>query len=491
VADPDLALPTIPGGVRTVADSCLVVDSLGPAIKRELLDDFIKKQLNEYEQLFGQGKEHYNLEAIERRWAWFKRLLKKIDTQFEKIFPLHWRIQLRLCLEFVERTKMHLILLLTEFENNDNGNVHVLLKSLDSALRFEREMGDKFNILKELKESKARDEAKAKIKAEELENQKRLKKDDKLMYIPTDHDAENSADETESGFLGLAHAAISGGLSGVFDKFLSAYVAYERQQLEDLLVKMSKEEDTADDSTDNGGKTTNNQTNLNVYTSSTTMFVFIKKSINRCITLTTGQSFLALTEEFQSCMHQYIDILKARCPQEVSANPPIYRLPQNGEITLSYLINTGEYCAETVPSLEQLVKTKINPKLESKIDFNAECEAFMDLVAYCLKVLVYGMMDRLEPHFKIMQNTNWGMFSVVGEESAYLHSCNAILIDAIPNIRGALSSSYFQNFCTKLSTEFIQRLVGSRSYFLLFVTVASLSFLWLRFSLSLSLSLPF
>jgi hypothetical protein len=254
--------------------------------------------------------------------------------------------------------------LLTEFENNDNGNVHVLLKSLDSALRFEREMDDEFNILKELKESKARDEAKAKIKAEEIENQKRLKKDDKLMYIPTDHDAENSADETESGFLGLAHAAVSGGLSGVFDKFLSAYVAYERQQL------------------------------------------------NNCT------------------------------------------------------------------ALEHLVKTKINPKLESKVDFTAGCDAFMDLVAYCLKVLVYGMMDRLEPHFKIMQYINWGMFSVVGEESAYLHSCNSVLIDAIPNIRGALSSSYFQNFCTKLSTEFIQRLILIFFYRLCFFNMSPFSFFY-------------
>ena len=65
------------------------------------------------------------------------------------------------------------------------------------------------------------------------------------MYIPTDHDALNAADETESGFLTLANSAIAGGISGVFDKFLGMYVNLERQNLEDMLRRLSEEEDTA------------------------------------------------------------------------------------------------------------------------------------------------------------------------------------------------------------------------------------------------------
>lgn len=63
-------------------------------------------------------------------------------------------------------------------------------------------------------------------------------------YVPTDHDAENKEEETESGFLSLAHAAINGGISGVFDKFLGSYVLLERQNLEDMLKRLYEEEDT-------------------------------------------------------------------------------------------------------------------------------------------------------------------------------------------------------------------------------------------------------
>eukprot|EP00599_Poterioochromonas_sp_BG-1_P000498 CAMPEP_0173136522 /NCGR_PEP_ID=MMETSP1105-20130129/2534_1 /TAXON_ID=2985 /ORGANISM="Ochromonas sp., Strain BG-1" /LENGTH=500 /DNA_ID=CAMNT_0014048721 /DNA_START=128 /DNA_END=1627 /DNA_ORIENTATION=- len=323
-------------------------------------------------------------------------------------------------------------------------------------------MADKFNLLKELKESQARDEATARARAQDLETERRLKKDDKIMYIPTDHDAENREDETESGFLGLAHTAISGGLSGVFDKFLGSYIAYERQQLEDLLLKMSKEEDVANEEEDSHSSSTSSKP-LNVYQSSTNMFLFVKKSIARCVTLTTGQSFLALTEEFQQCMFEYISLLKSRCPPEMTGSLPIpvFKLPPNGEVTMAYLINTGEYCAETVPQLQQMIQQKINSKLSNKVDFSSVEDAFMDLVAHCLKVLVYGVMDRLEPNFRTMQNTNWGAFDSVGEESAYLHACNSLLIETIPKIREAISSSYFNNFCTKLSTEILTRFLDA------------------------------
>lgn len=102
--------------------------------------------------LFGPGKAHYTLEQVDRRWSWFKRLLKYIELKFGTIFPAHWRLPLRLCLEFAARTKLHLQEMLTEMESQDRMDVHALLKALQSALRFESEMSDKFNLLQELQQ---------------------------------------------------------------------------------------------------------------------------------------------------------------------------------------------------------------------------------------------------------------------------------------------------------------------------------------------------
>jgi len=66
-------------------------------------------------------------------------------------------------------------------------------------------------------------------------------------------------------------------------------------------------------------------------------------------------------------------------------------------------------------------------------------------------------MDRLDPAFRTMQSINWGGNTHVGEESSYLHACNAVLIETMPKIRSSLSTSYFNNLCNKLATEILQR----------------------------------
>jgi hypothetical protein len=218
--------------------------------------------------------------------------------------------------------------MLMEMDSKDNTDVHALLKALQSSLRFEQELGEKFNLLQELRQSKEAEENASKLLAHELEMKERLKRDDKLMYIPTDHNAINKEDESESGFLALANSAICGGITGIFDKFLGPYVLLERQNLEEMLQKLSQEEDTTSEEVGGGGSAYGN-----VYGSSTNMFVFIKNSIKRCTGLTTGQTFLSLTKEFKGCMQQYMEMLRNRCPPPVNTGGQVtYKLPPGAEV---------------------------------------------------------------------------------------------------------------------------------------------------------------
>eukprot|EP00981_Chlorochromonas_danica_P000477 scaffold98_cov248-Ochromonas_danica.AAC.18 len=279
-----------------------------------------------------------------------------------------------------------------------------------------------------------------------METERRLKRESKLMYIPTDHNMENQEDETESGFLGLAHAAISGGISGVFDKFLGCYVTFVRQNMEDMLQRVIQEEDQAiialtSQNSSNGEDSHHHDSN---------------QSLSRPDGH-NGSVYGSATKEFQQFMEEYAKLLQSRCPPEISQQPLGYRLGPQMEITLCYIINTGEYCAEVVPQLEQIIQQKIVQSLSNKVDFSREADLFLDVVAFGVKVLVFGLMDRLEPGYRAMQSIPWANFAQVGEESQYLHHFNSVLVDAIPKIKNALSSSYFNNFCTKLATEILQR----------------------------------
>jgi hypothetical protein len=228
----------------------------------------------------------------------------------------------------------------------------------------------------------------------------------------------------------------------------------ERKSLEEMLQKLILEDDVSKTTSDGGAS----QSGANVYNSSVNMFVFIKNSIKRCTALTNGTTFLALSKEFRTCIRNYAEALKHKCPAPYNAGPPpMYRLPTGSEQTLCYIINTCEYCSDVLPQLESLIQSKMAPALAEQVDLASEGDLVMDVVAHVVKILVSGVMDKLEASFKAMQSVNWASVSSVGEESPHVHQMNDVLQDFTPRVRENLSPIYFRNLCTKLATEMLQR----------------------------------
>jgi len=479
VADVSAVIGDLPGGMKHLSDSCLVVDALGAAARKELLEEFVQLQLEPYERLFGPDRPHFSLDQVDRRWAWFKRLLKMVDVKFQNVCPPHWRLPLRLCLEFTERTKEHIVQVLTVLESKDQMDVHALLKALQTTLKFEQEMASRFECPTP---TLFPPPGIAAVTESQGEMERRLIYQDKLMYVPTNHEKEIGDDELEIKFLKNAQISIGAGMSGVFDKFMGSYVLLERQNLEELLQRLGQDEDSTGDGDQAFG---------NVYSSASSMFVFIKNSIKRCTALSNGLTFVALCKEFKTCMQQYSEMLRNRCPLPITvsaspyfsavnnssfgnlsstdfprgvgapvpviAAPVVYRISPGGEAAICYLMNTGDYCAETVSQLEGIIKLKMAPKFVDRVDLNSEVDVFVDLVAYSLKVLVSGIMERLEGTFRAMGGINWAGSEQIGEESPYINQFSLILIEAMTKIREALSSSYITSFCSKLATEILQK----------------------------------
>ena len=289
-----------------------------------------------------------------------------------------------------------------------------------------------------------------------------------------------------------------------------SYVLLERQNLEEMLTKLSQEEDMAELSGGGGGGGGEEGGAAtvygNVYSSATSMFVFIKNSIKRCTALSSGATFLSLCREFQTCLQRYCEMLRLRCPVPITLlqsspffNLPTmtatmtasmaisgmpgstgapglagagagaaaggggggsqvtYRVPAGSEAPLCYLVNTGEYCAEVVPQLEGLIRQKMAAALADQVDLSPQADLFLDLVAHALKILVAGILDRLEASFRAMAGSNWAGSNPVGEESPYVAQFSGVLVDAMTRIREALSSSYLTNFCSRLASEVLQR----------------------------------
>ena len=104
-----------------------------------------------------------------------------------------------------------------------------------------------------------------------------------------------------------------------------------------------------------------------------------------------------------------------------------------------------------------MIQAKIHKDLVDSVSFESEVDAYMDVLAYSLNCLQFGMMEKLDAGFKTMQAFNWGGVSIVGEESSYLYQWQRILQEFLPRIREALSDTYFRTFCTKLATNFLTK----------------------------------
>ena len=265
--------------------------------------------------------------------------------------------------------------------------------------------------------------------------------------------------------------------SGTFDGFMGPYIALEEQNMDEQLVEFTSQREV-----DTRGE-------LPVFTSSTALFVYIKNSITRCTNLTKGQTFFQLFASFQDTLKKYANVLEGMFPRpnaavaaasaaiNLSANIGIgaalanpssvaasanssssgaqsYRIPPGEEITICHVIDTCEYCADTMEALEDLIRDKIEDKYKDKIDMSGEQEVFHEVTAKGIRVLVSGLENRADKAFRDMASIKWADMDVVGEESRYVRAIHEAICPFVISLRGLLPTSYFRNFCDKFATAF-------------------------------------
>ena len=437
VADPESFQDATAGAgdFASLSEACLVVDALGAGAVERQVAAIVADQLKPYTTLseFQQGGDAASLDQIERRFSWFRRALREVEHRFDKTFPPGWRVAHRMCIDFLRLTREHLEAALGSGDP-EAANVTVLLKALQKSLVFEKEMSVRFEG--------AADEVTSAHEA--LDEKGNFVDSSSAEGIRRRYEFERAAKERAASGRGGGVALLGSGggggglptilalMSSVFDPFMGPYIALERKNLEEMMEKYLLEEQVGKDGA------------LPVYTSSVQMFSYIKMSVKRCTALTAGQTFFDLQKEFGASLAQYGAILK----QKLGSHAP-GKAPEGLEKDVCYVVNTAEYCADTIPQLEELVKFKIDPLYSERVTFQGEQDLFYDVIASAIRTLVGLLEGQVEAAFRTMTAINWGTVEAVGEESAYVRTINGAVLAFIPACRERLSSLYFRNFCDK------------------------------------------
>jgi len=525
---------TIPLPPPSLNDACHVLDALGMRKRKEFIKVFCADHLEPYAQLFHpknntssgganaatpqkpsfkiilsndnkDEKENSalsnpnpaSLDQIERRYAWYRRMLRELDEAFPSVFPKYWNMEYQMTRAFLSECAKHILLLFSSkdgsikaMRDRDCENVSVLLKALQKTMLFEKEMtawlqreygtdfddgssgkneenlvvGDDGELLEFDPSGKAVAAGSAegiRIKYERQMNDRKKREES----INQQQDGNEDLDMTHFNRVNDAHVVVSpliGVASSAFEKFMGPYIALEEQNMDEQL-----REATSDSTVDSRGE-------LPVFTSSTNLFLYIKNSITRCTTLTKGKTLFLLYRAFQRTLRKYAKVLASKYPSALSGPAAaigglsiagltagsgsgikdIYRIPKGDETTICYVIDTCEYCSETVEALQDLIVDKIEDKYKSKIDMSSEEEAFHDVTAKGIKVLVSGLVHRTDQAFKGMYNINWSALDIVGEESAYVRSMHDEVQPFVVKVKSLLPNSYFRNFCDQFAMIF-------------------------------------
>jgi len=404
---------------ESLAGACCVVDALGSDTRRMLISTLCKGWLKPYERIFGTGSSDATLEFTKRRYAWFQRALGDNEERFLPIFPNSWQIFGHFAVLFCEYTRKHLKAELGKFDPPESVPVGELVRALRCTLDFEEAMTLRY------------EEAQGGTKPEE----QNLRSTGELSQPSPGTEAK----ESESKYL---VAPFSRSISFVFEPYLVAYVKRESESIRDQLQKVLREEEV-----DKNGP-------MPLLSSAVNLFLYIKNSISRCTKFTTGQAFYDLYKEHKACLVQYSNDLNAKVNSTVSSKKGF---DVETATTLCFVLNSAEYCADTVSQLEDMVKSKIDTAFVDAVDMEKEQDLFYGNITNSLTSLVNGVESILLPGLQDMTKRNWSALEHVGDQSRHINVISSTISEFVPSTKGLLSEVYFKTFCDKLAFAFLPK----------------------------------
>ena len=367
--------------LETLKHACAVIDALGGRLLERLIARFCRKQLNRpYERTFG-GQDACNLEAVERRYAWFRRTLRDIEARFGRVLPEHWCLPHRLTVAFADKARADIAgRILAEFDPPSSAPAELLVRALNKTLQFEKEMQKRFekegSVAKGGADGAAgggsdaqhggsaaggneeafdesaplinedgdvvdpstaegirlkyrrRKEWEAQQQEKASNKQAKHSKDSWLHSLADGKGAHQAPTDGQDGKEMPELPGLLRRISDAFDPYMGAYIRLERDSLEmivgDAKVEVQSALQTDEEGVEGGAAATGPHAigDRDVLASSSKLFQQIKNATSRCVQLSTGNTFFELYIQFKEVLQTYASALETGLPAAAPAKTP-------------------------------------------------------------------------------------------------------------------------------------------------------------------------
>ena len=117
------------------------------------------------------------------------------------------------------------------------------------------------------------------------------------------------------------------------------------------------------------------------------------------------------------------------------------------------LLNSADYCLDTISALEQKLVEKADPEFKDRIDLSSERDLFGTMITNAIGLLVQDMEYSCHAALQAMLKSNWSSVDKVTEKSGYIVALIKHIEEQIPIVRDNLSSArkYYTQFCIKFA----------------------------------------
>lgn len=121
----------------------------------------------------------------------------------------------------------------------------------------------------------------------------------------------------------------------------------------------------------------------------------------------------------------------------------------------------------TTSQLQEKIKSKVDPDVTDKVDFERQQDAFLGVVSAAIRLLVRKAELAAEPAWREMRNMPWSRLEAVGDQSGYVSVLLSAVKEVVGQILGVVGKDAYQRaFCDKvveaMAAGFLASVVGCR-----------------------------
>eukprot|EP01060_Flectonema_neradi_P013623 TRINITY_DN20358_c0_g1_i1.p1 TRINITY_DN20358_c0_g1~~TRINITY_DN20358_c0_g1_i1.p1 ORF type:complete len:804 (+),score=144.29 TRINITY_DN20358_c0_g1_i1:68-2413(+) len=383
----DIDVMSIEETSHEVMDAAAVLDACGIEARAPAVKQMVAANISKYRSAFPPGAEESKVEKMERRFAWFRRLLKCYDDHLSGHIPAIWCVPQELCVEFCLATR-------TDVERQLQANtgtpaMEILIKIVQKTMEFEKTITNRMH-----------QHQKDALRYYQGKDPQQVTQKWKTRM-------EGPPAETQPTPAVVKNYRYDGFITGCFDGFMEKYVQHENSKM-DIAIKAHLEADF-------NGSLNFSEHGTDTLPSSLHIFKYVKDSLDRCLAFCKEDTLIKIHAVWSSNLIMYGSKLQEILKKEdltAEASPKI-----------CIIVNTADWCKD---NCSQLV-TKMPECAEVKENEERTTEMFSSVMGDGVVAIVDILLKLITPFINEMTSMNWSAVDEVGDQSPYVVGMSEVI----------------------------------------------------------------